>query len=160
MIWLTRLCVWCVSSLLLNDNKIHTLSVFTHKDIQKSMAKQHHHQNTFFNAFALCGHFLFWICQQLLHFVLFLIGKQRLRAFFRRYILPTKTHKRNVSAPTKKIVAANQDWRCKHCGCLLPAHFEVDHKVALMNGGTNEMDNLVALCSNCHAKKTMHERLK
>jgi 5-methylcytosine-specific restriction endonuclease McrA len=29
----------------------------------------------------------------------------------------------------------------------------------LHNGGTNELDNLVALCRDCHGKKTAMDRL-
>lgn len=69
------------------------------------------------------------------------------------------TNKRSVSEAKKKYVASKQAWRCGHCGTLLDATYEVDHKVALMHGGTNEVDNLEALCPNCHRKKTTKERL-
>jgi 5-methylcytosine-specific restriction endonuclease McrA len=36
----------------------------------------------------------------------------------------------------------------------LPAWFEVDHVIALEHGGSNHVDNLVALCRDCHGKKT------
>jgi len=71
---------------------------------------------------------------------------------------PTK-EKRNVTNLMKKTVAANQKWSCAHCNEMLDSSYEVDHKLALFNGGTNDMDNLVALCRNCHGKKTMNERL-
>ena len=67
--------------------------------------------------------------------------------------------KRNVTNLMKKTVAANQKWSCAHCNEMLDSSYEVDHKLALFNGGTNDMDNLVALCRNCHGKKTMNERL-
>ncbi len=67
--------------------------------------------------------------------------------------------KRNVTNLMKKTVAANQAWACAHCKHILDSSYEVDHIVALFNGGTNEIDNLVALCRNCHGKKTMAERL-
>ena len=40
---------------------------------------------------------------------------------------------------------------------MLPAWFEVDHVVRLADGGTNDVDNLVAYCRSCHGKKTMME---
>jgi hypothetical protein len=67
--------------------------------------------------------------------------------------------KRSVSETKKKYVAAQQGWTCDHCKCSLPAWFEVDHKVRLEYGGTNHIDNLVALCRNCHGKKTALENL-
>ena len=41
----------------------------------------------------------------------------------------------------------------------LPAWFEVDHKTRLEHGGTNEVNNLEALCRECHGKKTAMENL-
>ena len=70
-----------------------------------------------------------------------------------------KATKRSVSETKKKYVASNQDWKCGDCGCKLPAWFEVDHKVRLEYGGSNHVDNLVALCRDCHGKKTAIENL-
>ena len=67
--------------------------------------------------------------------------------------------KRSVSETKKKYVASIQKWKCGHCKKLLDASYEVDHILALYKGGTNELDNLVALCRNCHGMKTMKERL-
>jgi len=68
--------------------------------------------------------------------------------------------KRNVTGLMKKKVAADQKWVCGHCSQTLDESYEVDHKLALFQGGTNELENLIALCRNCHGKKTMKERLK
>ena len=65
--------------------------------------------------------------------------------------------KRSVSETKKKYVASQQDWKCKSCNKKLPAWFEVDHKVRLERGGSNHIDNLVALCRDCHGKKTAFE---
>lgn len=67
--------------------------------------------------------------------------------------------KRSVSETKKKFVASRQDWRCNDCGKQLPAWFEVDHVVRLENGGSNHVDNLVALCRDCHGKKTAMESM-
>jgi hypothetical protein len=69
------------------------------------------------------------------------------------------TTKRSVSETKKKYIAASQNWLCKDCNKQLPAWFEVDHVIALHNGGSNEIDNLVALCRDCHGKKTAIDRL-
>lgn len=66
---------------------------------------------------------------------------------------------RSVSGTKKKYVAANQGWRCNGCNAQLDAWFEVDHKVRLADGGSNHISNLVALCRNCHGKKTTLETL-
>ena len=62
--------------------------------------------------------------------------------------------KRSVSETKKKYVAAHQGWKCGDCQRQLPAWFEVDHVIALEHGGSNHVDNLVALCRDCHGKKT------
>jgi hypothetical protein len=67
--------------------------------------------------------------------------------------------KRSVSETKKKYVAAQQGWNCGGCKKQLPAWFEVDHKIRLDNGGSNNVDNLVALCRDCHGKKTAFENL-
>ena len=61
--------------------------------------------------------------------------------------------KRCVSETKKKFVAAQQSWKCGDCKQQLPGWFEVDHKIRLENGGSNHVDNLVALCRDCHGKK-------
>jgi hypothetical protein len=67
--------------------------------------------------------------------------------------------KRSVSETKKKYVASQQGWKCGHCGCSLNAWFEVDHKVRLEHGGGNDVSNLVALCRECHGKKTAMENM-
>ena len=67
--------------------------------------------------------------------------------------------KRNVSALLKKKVAASQGWKCGMCGEMLDETYEVDHKVALYKGGSNDESNLVGVCPHCHRKKTVEERL-
>jgi hypothetical protein len=70
-----------------------------------------------------------------------------------------KATKRSVSETKKKFVASSQNWRCGDCGEQLTAWFEVDHKIRLEYGGSNHIDNLVALCRECHGKKTTIENL-
>jgi 5-methylcytosine-specific restriction endonuclease McrA len=70
-----------------------------------------------------------------------------------------KSTKRSVSETKKKFVAASQNWTCGKCAKQLPAWFEVDHKIRLEYGGSNHVDNLVALCRDCHGEKTAMENL-
>ncbi len=70
-----------------------------------------------------------------------------------------KATKRSVSETKKKWVAASQSWKCGQCGRMLPSWFEVDHKIRLEYGGSNHVDNLVALCRDCHGEKTAIENL-
>ena len=70
-----------------------------------------------------------------------------------------KVKKRKVSETTKKVVAANQRWHCSMCNNMLDASYEVDHIVPLYKGGDNSINNLQALCRNCHGKKTIYDKL-
>lgn len=67
--------------------------------------------------------------------------------------------KRSVSETKKKYVASNQDWKCGHCNEQLDHTFEIDHKIRLEYGGGNDVNNLIALCRNCHGKKTASENM-
>jgi hypothetical protein len=67
--------------------------------------------------------------------------------------------KRSVSETKKKYVASSQEWKCGHCKSQLDHTFEIDHKVRLEYGGGNDVQNLIALCRNCHGKKTASENM-
>ena len=70
-----------------------------------------------------------------------------------------KGTKRSVSETKKKYVASIQDWKCKDCKSQLTAWFEVDHIKRLEYGGGNNVENLVALCRDCHGRKTAMENM-
>ena len=70
-----------------------------------------------------------------------------------------KGTKRSVSETKKKYVASIQDWKCKDCKTQLTAWFEVDHIKRLEYGGGNNVENLVALCRDCHGRKTAMENM-
>ena len=70
-----------------------------------------------------------------------------------------KTTKRSVSETKKKYVASNQNWKCGKCQNQLNAFFEIDHVQSLEHGGSNEVNNLMALCPNCHREKTAMENM-
>lgn len=42
---------------------------------------------------------------------------------------------------------------------MLTASYEIDHIVRLDRGGTNEVNNLIALCRECHGNKTILENM-
>jgi hypothetical protein len=71
----------------------------------------------------------------------------------------SESTKRSVSESKKKFVASNQDWCCSNCKDKLKATFEVDHIVPLFKGGTNHIDNLRALCLECHRLHTISDKL-
>ena len=67
--------------------------------------------------------------------------------------------KRCVSETKKKYVASQQEWKCNTCKHQLDHTFEIDHKIRLEYGGGNDVQNLVALCRNCHGLKTANENM-
>ena len=76
---------------------------------------------------------------------------------------PTGRHSR--TEPVRRLIAERQNWLCAGPQCRDAAEnkrmefYEIDHIVPLSWGGTEEDDNLQALCPNCHRKKTAQERL-
>ena len=68
-------------------------------------------------------------------------------------------HKRNpgFSERMKKLITAEQGWKCNMCDVILPANYHVDHVLAICFGGTNHRTNGQALCVGCHKVKTQEE---
>ena len=48
---------------------------------------------------------------------------------------------------------------CRRADRVRPAQ-EVDHVIPRSAGGTDDLDNLQAICRECHAAKTARERIK
>lgn len=62
------------------------------------------------------------------------------------------TYARDVAQSMKDNVQRRDGHRCVLCGSTVK--LEVDHRRALMNGGTNDLSNLFTLCDDCHTLKT------
>lgn len=88
-----------------------------------------------------------------------LLGGMGISPGEKRLLNSGKSNKRSVSETKKKYIASQQNWHCGHCKSQLNAWFEVDHILSLENGGTNEVTNLIALCRDCHGKKTAMENM-
>lgn len=69
----------------------------------------------------------------------------------------TGDKQRNLSEADKKKVACDQDWKCNKCDKKLPSTYEIDHIVPFSITFDDEVENLQALCPNCHRKKTQNE---
>lgn len=68
--------------------------------------------------------------------------------------------RRKIRCSESKRIACDQSYECNKCEEKLPFTWEIDHIVALADGGDNTRDNLQALCNNCHAAKTRLEEEK
>ena len=64
--------------------------------------------------------------------------------------------KRGVPARTHEQMLDRANYSCFTCGS--DEQLEVDHSRALMNGGSNDRDNLETLCRDCHSIKTGMDR--
>ncbi|WP_280317286.1 HNH endonuclease [Nocardia wallacei] len=62
---------------------------------------------------------------------------------------------RGVPREQAQRVRERDDYTCQQCGA--PGH-EVDHKVNVKRGGTDDDANLWVLCAGCHRAKTETER--
>lgn len=73
---------------------------------------------------------------------------------------PFHHERRKQFSPRERAeIFAAADGKCANCHRKIPVGevwdvAEIDHRVALSRGGTNEPDNLQVLCSICHGAKT------
>ena len=65
--------------------------------------------------------------------------------------------RQKLKPKVREDVVAKQDNKCNMCHAKMSKYFNIDHIVALQYGGTNEIDNLQALCCECHMKKSVLE---
>lgn len=70
----------------------------------------------------------------------------------------TMTKRKHASLKNFKLLGEKQQWKCKSCHHLLTSTAQIDHKIALQHGGTNDLSNLQILCVQCHARKTQTEQ--
>lgn len=59
------------------------------------------------------------------------------------------------SKDIKEDILRKSDGVCAHCGCpvVIGDNFTVEHVVPISKGGTNDLVNIVALCSTCNTAK-------
>jgi uncharacterized phage infection (PIP) family protein YhgE len=67
--------------------------------------------------------------------------------------------RRGVNKHIRKEVITEQNDKCNTCNKQLTEYnVNIDHKIGVQFGGTNDLDNLQALCVECHNEKTIKER--
>ena len=62
-----------------------------------------------------------------------------------------------VPDATRDQILSTQDHKCGECGDG-PQHYDLQHKKAVALGGTNDIENLLAVCKQCHAKLTADQQ--
>lgn len=61
------------------------------------------------------------------------------------------THRRGVNSILKSIILARDNNSCKICSCASD-HLTVHHIVPVSDGGGDELNNLITLCTKCHVR--------
>lgn len=72
-------------------------------------------------------------------------------------LLKSRNNRTNIKKNVRKQIVDEQENTCGDCKQILSIFFQIDHIVALQFGGTNDKSNLMALCCECHTKKSIHE---
>ena len=62
----------------------------------------------------------------------------------------TPAERQSINAETRQLVQERHEYRCGRCHKRRP--LEMHHRRPVIHGGTNDPDNLVALCHPCHAR--------
>lgn len=62
-----------------------------------------------------------------------------------------------ISQKMRITIASRQEFKCNVCKNLFTDAWQIDHTVALCDGGSDEESNMQALCCPCHKDKTAAE---
>ncbi|KAA5961019.1 MULTISPECIES: HNH endonuclease [Pantoea] len=86
----------------------------------------------------------------------------RLKAIDTRRIKPVYGEARRISGSTrmnlKRRIYVRDSGHCCMCQRVVDLHSsELDHRIALQFGGSNNEDNLWTLCIECHRDKSLRE---
>lgn len=68
---------------------------------------------------------------------------------------PTSSHRRQLSMATRTRIMERDGYRCKRCGTQKA--LSIDHIIAVVNGGSDQDDNLQTLCGPCNSSKGARE---
>ena len=69
----------------------------------------------------------------------------------------SRDKRRNINKQVKQRIVDKQEKSCGECKLALTPYFQIDHIIGLQFGGTDDESNLMALCCECHAIKSIGE---
>jgi len=69
---------------------------------------------------------------------------------------PGERNRATIPPSVRRAVLARDHHRCRGAGCGSARFLSVHHKVPRTAGGTNDPDNLITLCGNCHRAVHRH----
>ena len=64
--------------------------------------------------------------------------------------IPQRTISKRSWSDLRQIILEKYHYNCSICGSN--EEIDVHHKIPIKDGGTNEIENLIAVCRNCHEK--------
>jgi 5-methylcytosine-specific restriction endonuclease McrA len=69
----------------------------------------------------------------------------------------SRDKRKHIKKDVRQQVVFKQGNLCGECKLALTPYFQIDHVIGLQFGGTDDESNLMALCCECHAKKSEAE---
>ena len=69
----------------------------------------------------------------------------------------SRNKRKKTTKEMRQHIADKQQKLCGECKLGLTLHFQIDHIIGLQFGGTDDESNLMALCCECHAVKSVAE---
>jgi 5-methylcytosine-specific restriction endonuclease McrA len=69
----------------------------------------------------------------------------------------SRDKRKKTTKEMRQHIADKQQKLCGECKLGLTLHFQIDHIIGLQFGGTDDESNLMALCCECHAVKSVAE---
>lgn len=71
----------------------------------------------------------------------------------------------NIGTPAnRKMILTRAEYRCEECGATAPKDdpvwcgLDIHHRVPVDDGGSNELENLLVLCEECHYRQESHSK--
>lgn len=86
--------------------------------------------------------------------------KKKIRDKKRRTLEKKANEQIKITQDVIQILKRNSDGKCEYCGADCSEKYQIDHKIPLFRGGTNEINNLAFCCPQCNwskGKKTAEE---
>ena len=74
-----------------------------------------------------------------------------------REVQVVREKRKKINKDVRQQIVEKQGNTCGECKLVLSAYFQIDHIIGLQFGGTDEESNLMALCCECHAIKSIAE---
>ena len=68
---------------------------------------------------------------------------------------PGQRNRRSIPPSRRRAVLLRDGHRCRVRGCASTGFLEVHHIKPRSEGGSNELENMIVVCSNCH--RQLHE---